>query len=482
LSEDFGLERGLKQGSIFAPHLFNIFVGAAVMAFKKRLDGEGIKLRVRRNGNIFDLSQFKAKTLVEVLFVVELLFADDAVLMGASEKELQRILDIFVEVLEAYGQEISIKKTEVMRVGEGPPPRITVNGHLLAVVTQFKYVGGMEDNSASMDLEIKTRESRMVGAYVTFRHGIFENHLLNLRTRLRFFVALVLSVGSYGCESWNCTDAHLHKLDGFFYRSLLKICGYTWADKVSFVALIAEAARMGVSLVPFEILVRKRQLQYAGRIVRMADDNFLRGVFHAELWFGYRLSGKPETALRHSLSAALESFHIPVKASPRSTTGGDEVDSWASVDEAGSSPPHDGWLERAKDRREWDKAVRAGADVAMEEWTARRVLRSKKAAERGAASREEDAGAGAGVVVDVTPSRSVKRRRVAPARHTSVLRSGVTRYPIDETLLREPWRVASKRGKGERRKECYDDNVRSTRVPLSRVRRYLIQAKLSDSI
>jgi hypothetical protein len=227
--------------------------------------------------------------------------------------------------------------------------------------------------------------------------------------------------------------------------------------------------------------VRKRQLQFVGRIVRLADDNLLRGLLHAELWFGSRLSGRPETAFRHSLLTALESFHIPVEASTRSVTV-DEVDSWAAVDELGPSPPHGGWLERAKDSREWDKVVRAGADLALEEWTARRVLRSKKAAERGVASREEDDSV-VGVVVDVTPSRSWprNRRRVAPERHTSVLRAGVTRYPIGEQLLREPWRVASRRGRGEWRRECYVENMQASRLPLSWIQRWLIRAKSPNS-
>jgi hypothetical protein len=41
---------------------------------------------------------------------MELLFADDAVLMSDTVENLQSIVDAFVEVTEAFGQEVSIKK------------------------------------------------------------------------------------------------------------------------------------------------------------------------------------------------------------------------------------------------------------------------------------------------------------------------------------------------------------------------------------
>jgi hypothetical protein len=47
---------------------------------------------------------------------VHLLFADDAELMAESELELQHILNVFAEVVSAHGQEISVRKTEVLVV------------------------------------------------------------------------------------------------------------------------------------------------------------------------------------------------------------------------------------------------------------------------------------------------------------------------------------------------------------------------------
>jgi hypothetical protein len=116
LLEQFRLESGLKQGSIFAPLFFNIFFGAIIFAIDSRLEKMGIELRFRVGSNIFKLSELKAKTLTSTTFLWACLFADDAAIFAKSEAELQKIISVFNEVCSAFGQEISFKKTEVMVV------------------------------------------------------------------------------------------------------------------------------------------------------------------------------------------------------------------------------------------------------------------------------------------------------------------------------------------------------------------------------
>lgn len=148
-SDEFGLDKGLKQGSVFAPLLFNVFFGAIVMEIRRRLrDRFGIKLAFRLDGSMFDVSRLKRLTKLKYVNIAELLFADDAELLAHSAEDLQRMIDVFVEVTDAFGQEVSIKKTEVMVV-QGEPgvlaaPDIKIKGVSLKVVETFKYVGGTE--------------------------------------------------------------------------------------------------------------------------------------------------------------------------------------------------------------------------------------------------------------------------------------------------------------------------------------------------
>jgi hypothetical protein len=54
----------------------------------------------------------------EIRLIMDLLFADDAALTADCPVKLQKIVDVFVEVTDAYGQ---VKKTEVMWVGKLDP-------------------------------------------------------------------------------------------------------------------------------------------------------------------------------------------------------------------------------------------------------------------------------------------------------------------------------------------------------------------------
>ncbi len=74
----------------------------------------GVKFKYKEGGNVFNANELKRKKGVVEMSIVELLFADDAVLMSDTVENLQNIVDAFVEVTEAFGQEVSIKKTEVM--------------------------------------------------------------------------------------------------------------------------------------------------------------------------------------------------------------------------------------------------------------------------------------------------------------------------------------------------------------------------------
>jgi hypothetical protein len=110
MSEAFNLERGLKQGSVFAPLLFNIFFGAIIESTRKRVQHLGVKFKYKEGGNIFNVNELKRKKDIVEMSFMELLFADDAVLMSDTVENLQNIVDAFVEVTEAFGQEVSIKK------------------------------------------------------------------------------------------------------------------------------------------------------------------------------------------------------------------------------------------------------------------------------------------------------------------------------------------------------------------------------------
>src|SRR5437867_8321975 len=78
--------------------------------------------------------------------ITNLRYADDAVLMAAKRKKMQKMIDRLNKTCKAYGMEINIKKTKVMIINgtaklKGMQKCITLNKVPLEQVTRFKYLG-----------------------------------------------------------------------------------------------------------------------------------------------------------------------------------------------------------------------------------------------------------------------------------------------------------------------------------------------------
>jgi hypothetical protein len=74
-----------------------------------------------------------------------------------SRRTKPSVVDAFVEVTEAFEQEVSIKKTEVMAINVQEHANsfsIFIKGKKLNVVHEFKYVGITETETAKLDREV----------------------------------------------------------------------------------------------------------------------------------------------------------------------------------------------------------------------------------------------------------------------------------------------------------------------------------------
>ncbi len=71
---------------------------------------------------------------------------DDTVLLAASARRLQRLLDVVNVTSKEYGLDINSKKTKCMVVSEvSPEPRchLSCNSTTIEQVSQFNYLGAL---------------------------------------------------------------------------------------------------------------------------------------------------------------------------------------------------------------------------------------------------------------------------------------------------------------------------------------------------
>jgi len=330
-SQSFLLRRGLKQGSVFAPLLFNIFLGTILNGcdreFREGAGGfapgqVGVDITWRANARLHvtqpDLMPLQKDFQNTRLYYIA--YADDLVMMAGSEAALQYMMNTFVRISEAFGQEVAEAKTKVMvseRVTSRHPTRtkcaIKVHNTTLEVVDSFVYLGSAVTWDGKMDVEIKRRVQRMCGAFSRWRE-VLQNYDINIKARLMLFQAVIVSNGLYGCEVWNLSQTNLDRLEGVHFHLLRRTIGaaVVAASRTEVMAYIRQIAPK-TKIYPLEALAMKRMLRYWGHVARMDPWKNLQAVgARSRTSLDRYRGGKFGPTLESALQLALGEFGFPL--------------------------------------------------------------------------------------------------------------------------------------------------------------------------
>ena len=131
LSDSFPISNGIKQGCVLAPTLFSIFFSFMHYEAKEDLP-DGIYIRFRTDGSLFNLRRLLARTKTIEEFITELQLADDCALLAHTEEAQQHIANRFSDAAKTFGLTISLKKIETLY--QPPlreaysPPNISIDG------------------------------------------------------------------------------------------------------------------------------------------------------------------------------------------------------------------------------------------------------------------------------------------------------------------------------------------------------------------
>ncbi|CAH2095422.1 unnamed protein product [Euphydryas editha] len=112
-SEFFAVTCGVKQGCVLAPTPFALYF-AVVVKEVLQSTSEGVRVRFRTDGGIFNLARLKARTKASHALITEMMYADELCFVTESPDVLQQLMSNFNESCRKFGLKISVKKTEVM--------------------------------------------------------------------------------------------------------------------------------------------------------------------------------------------------------------------------------------------------------------------------------------------------------------------------------------------------------------------------------
>ena len=240
LSEPFPIRNGVKQGCVLAPTLFGIFFSLVLKhAFRDSL--EGVYLRSRSDGKLFNLARLRANSKVSEQVIRDLLFADDAALATHSEQALQNLMTKFSNACNDFGLTISLKKTEILAQDAATVPNIKIGDHPLKVVSEFTYLGSTVTSNLNLDSELDKRIGKAASTMARLTNKVWKNPDLTLKTKMAVYKACVLSILLYSSEAWTTYARHEKRLNVFHLRNIRRILCISWQDRVTNSEILSRA-------------------------------------------------------------------------------------------------------------------------------------------------------------------------------------------------------------------------------------------------
>ena len=237
ISQSYKSERGVKQGDVLSPLLFNFYIDDLVQAF---------------NNNATHPVSI-GNTSLSIL-----LYADDIVLLSESKSGLQQCLDILSKYCMSWKLHVNTCKSKVLIFnsnGKSHQDEFQFLDTSLETVKQYIYLGITMKFNGNFDIAISTLADKARKALFKIKRVIGLNNPCKLLEKL--FDTMVVPILLYGCEAWgipktNYQEAtHYEKVHLKFIKEILGVhC------KVSNDACRAELSRLPLQKIVLQSCIK----------------------------------------------------------------------------------------------------------------------------------------------------------------------------------------------------------------------------------
>ncbi|KAL4098550.1 hypothetical protein QTP88_023137 [Uroleucon formosanum] len=231
VSDQFQPTKGIRQGCILSPILFNIYSEAVLRESLQEWNG-GAVIGGRKINN--------------------LRFTDDTTLCTKSELEMSQLIKRVEEASNKYGLTINKSKTKVMVIDRAGVLSHTNVLNTYQKVNEFTYLVSIVQTDDGSSREIKRRVTLRRESVSRLTPIWTDNHI-SRNSKLRLLKALTFSVMLYGSETWTL-------------KRMLRIFWMERRTNCSILAMLNIKIKLAV-------VCKQRILRFFGHIIRRDESS-----------------------------------------------------------------------------------------------------------------------------------------------------------------------------------------------------------------
>lgn len=262
-TEEFNIGKGVRQGCILSPVLFNMY-GERIMR-EAGLDTsmEGIRIGGRCINN--------------------LRYADDTTLVATGDERIRQLIRNVKTESEKFGLYLNVGKTKIMTTAN--IESFIIDGCNIEVVNNFNFLGSTIERTGGCTKEIGRRIGLGKAAMMNLTK-IWKDRGISTSTKVMLVRALVFPVLKYGCESWTVRKKDRDKLQSSEYWCWRRLLRISWTEKRTNQSILNE---LGIEPRLMNE-IDKQKLRYFGHIMR--SDGLEKAIMLG-MGEGKRKKGRP---------------------------------------------------------------------------------------------------------------------------------------------------------------------------------------------
>ena len=290
-SKWFNVGKGVRQGCILSPYLFNIYA-------------ENIMRNFRDDIQRYDDPEHPEYDTYESLSIggrplPEIRYADDTVLFSSTPEGLEKMIRSVKHHSEDQNLYLNAKKTKIMKTDKTDrATNIIIGGDLVEEVTDFEYLGSLITQNGDGIKEIKRRLGIATQKLKAMKKLWKGN---NEETKLKFVRSLIFPIATYGSESWSINKEAEKKINVFEMRCYKRMLRIPWTAKRTHVSIRKQLGNIPENWLQDAIV--RGKLKYFGHVKR--HDCLERDIYEG-IVEGKRGRGRPKRRWSQDITDRLQ--------------------------------------------------------------------------------------------------------------------------------------------------------------------------------